>query len=208
MYVVKIQDMNNQITELLGDYLEYSLDYKIQIVVPPMLFDVNRYSDNNDYTLQITQSKIFGFTDNQTNKSSIKMILRDNLTNTEINRTECPLYFGSHEKQNTPVTRLEYSQNNSNFQVEIPQSLFQSFALDNLPTEEMFYISHFYDIQNDDFYMDEDQQAMGREPFKYVLFGFINQPGIIEPIPETLYVRIDYCNFQKLNSTGLFLSDL
>ena len=208
MYVVKIQDMNNQITELLGDYLEYSLDYKIQIVVPPMLFDVNRYSDNNDYTLQITQSKIFGFTDQQINKSSIKMILRDNLTNTEINRTECPLYFGSHEKQNTPVTRLEYSQNNSNFQVEIPQSLFQSFALDNLPTEEMFYISHFYDIQNDDFYMDEDQQAMGREPFKYVLFGFINQPGIIEPTPETLYVRIDYCNFQKLNSTGLFLSDL
>lgn len=208
MYVVKIQDMNNQITELLGDHLDYSLDYKIQIVVPPMLFDVNKYSDNNDYTLQITQSKIFGFTDYQTNKSSLKMILRDNLTSTEINRTECPLYFGNHEKQNTPATKLKYSQNNSNFQVEIPQSLFQQFTLDNLSTEEMFYISHFYDIQNDDFYMDEEQQAMGREPFKYVLFGFINQPGIIDPIPETLYVRIDYCNFQKLNSTGLFLSDL
>lgn len=208
MYVVKIQDMKDQIIDLLGDNLDCALDYKIQIVVPPMLFDVNKYSDNNEYTSQISQSKIFGFTDHAINKSSIKMILRDNITGAEINRNECPLYFGSHEKQNTPSTRLKYSQNNSNFQVEMPQSLFQQFALDNLPTEQMFYISHFYDIQQNDFYMDEDQSQMGREQFKYVLFGFINQPGIIEPIPETLYTRIDYCNFQKLESTGLFLQDL
>lgn len=208
MYVVKIQDMRDQIIDLLGDNLDRALDYKIQIVVPPMLFDANKYSDNTEYTLQISQSKIFGFTDCATNKSSIKMLLLDTDTGVEINRNECPLYFGSHEKQNTPSTRLKYSQNNSNFQVEMPQSLFQQFALDNLPTEQMFYISHFYDIQQNDFYMDEDQSQMGREQFKYVLFGFINYPGIIDPIPETLYVRIDYCNFQKLESTGLFLQDL
>lgn len=208
MYVMKSPDIDKQLIDLLGDYQAYQIDSKIQIVIPPMIFDANKYSDNNEYTLSITQSKIFGVTEYQYDKSSVKLILRDQLTDEEINRVECPLYFGFHEKQTTPQTRYLYTQNNSNFQIEIPQTLFQSFVCDSLPIEQMFYISYFYDIQQDDFYMDEDFQLQGRQQFKYVLCGFINQPGIIEPIPETMYMRLDFCNFQKLDSVGLFLEDV